>query len=108
METPIIYGDYLYSCQTDGVLSCYDAATGERKYKERLGSGGDGFTASPVASTGRLYFTSEQGSVFVVKPEPTFNVIATNQIDEVCMATPAISDGVIFFRTQGHVVAVGR
>ncbi len=108
MQTPLIYEDRLYSCHVDGVLSCFDAATGKEYYKERLGSGGEGFTASPVASSGRIYFTSEQGAVFVVKPGPEFNLLATNQMGEVCMATPAIADGVMFFRTQGHVVAVGR
>ena len=107
MQTPLIYGDYLYSCHVDGILSCYEARTGKQMYKERLGTGGDGFTASPVASEGKLYFTSEQGSVFVVKPGADFTVLATNQMGEVCMATPAISEGTIFFRTQGHVVAVG-
>jgi len=108
MQTPLIYGDYLYSCHVDGILSCYEARTGKEIYKERLGTGGEGFTASPVASEGKLYFTSEQGSVFVVKPGADFTVLATNQMSEVCMATPAISAGTIFFRTQGHVVAVGE
>jgi outer membrane protein assembly factor BamB len=107
MQTPLIYEDYLYTCQTDGVLSCYKAATGEPVYKERLGTGGEGFTASPVASEGRLYLTSEHGTVFVVKPGAEFSVLATNQMSEVCMATPAISEATLFFRTQGHVVAVG-
>jgi len=107
MQTPLVYGGYLYSCHIDGILSCYEAATGKEMYKERLGTGGEGFTASPVASEGKLYFTSEQGAVFVVKATPTFNVLATNQMKEVCMATPAISSGTIFFRTQGHVLAVG-
>jgi len=107
MQTPVICGDYLYSCHVDGVLTCFEAWTGKEKYKERLGTGGEGFTASPVASEGKLYFTSEQGSVFVVKPGPDFAVLATNQMGEVCMATPAISEGTIFFRTQGHVVAIG-
>jgi outer membrane protein assembly factor BamB len=107
MQTPLVYGDYLYSCHVDGVLSCYEARTGKQMYKERLGTGGEGFTASPVASEGKLYFTSERGAVFVVKPGPDFIVLATNQMGEVCMATPAISEGTIFFRTQGHVVAVG-
>jgi outer membrane protein assembly factor BamB len=107
METPVIYDDHLYTCQVDGVLSCYDAATGKLFYKERLGSGGDGFTASPVASAGKIYFTSEEGNVYVVQPGSEFKVLATNQMNEVCMATPAISEGTIFFRTQGHVVAVG-
>jgi outer membrane protein assembly factor BamB len=108
MQTPLVYGDYLYSCHLDGILSCYEARTGKQRYKERLGSGSDGYTASPVAAKGKLYFASEQGSVYVVKPGPQFTVLATNQMNEVCMATPAISDGTIFFRTQGHVVAVGE
>jgi outer membrane protein assembly factor BamB len=107
MQTPLVYGDYLYTCKNDGILYCFEASTGKQMYKERLGSGGDGFTASPVASEGKLYFTSEQGAVYVVKPGASFNVIATNQMGEVCMATPAISDGTLFFRTQGHLVAVG-
>jgi outer membrane protein assembly factor BamB len=106
MQTPLVYGDYLYSCHVDGILSCYEATTGKEMYKERLGTGGEGFTASPVASDGKLYFTSEQGAVFVIKPGASFNVLATNQMKGVCMATPAISDGTIFFRTQNHVVAV--
>ena len=79
----------LYTCQPTGVLSCYEAATGEQCYKERLGPGGDGFTASPVASEGRIYFASEEGSVYVVKPGANFTVMATNEMGEVCMATPA-------------------
>lgn len=108
MQTPLVYEDRLYSCHVDGVLSCFDAATGKEFYKERLGSGGEGFTASPVASNGKIYFTSEQGAVFVLKPGAEFNLMATNKMDEICMATPGISDGVIFFRTQEHVVAVAH
>ena len=107
MQTPLVYDNYLYSCHDDGVLTCYEANTGKQLYKERLGKGGQGFTASPVASQGKIYFTSEQGAVFVVKPGADFMVLATNQMHEVCMATPAISADTIFFRTQGHVVAVG-
>ncbi len=77
-------------------------------FKERLGSGGDGFTASPVASEGKIYFTSETGTVYVVKASPEFTVLATNHLGEVCMATPAISGNTLFFRTQGHVLAIGN
>src|SRR5258707_550873 len=80
MQTPLVYGDYLYSCHVDGVLSCFEARTGRQMYKERLGKGGDGFTASPVASEGQLYFTRKPGSVVVVKPNPDWTVLATNQM----------------------------
>lgn len=108
MATPLVYDGRLYSCHIDGILSCFDAAAGKLLYKERLGPGGDGFTASPVASKGKLYFSSEQGAVYVVKPGDQFNVLATNQLAEVCMASPALSEGKLFFRTQGHVVAIGQ
>jgi outer membrane protein assembly factor BamB len=106
MQTPLIYGDRLYSCHIDGILSCFEASTGKLVYKERLGSGGDGFTASPAASKGKIYFTSEQGTVYVVKPGDKFTVLATNQMGEVCMASPAISQDTIYFRTQAHVAAI--
>jgi outer membrane protein assembly factor BamB len=113
MQTPLVYGDsrftdLLYSCHTDGILSCYEPETGKQIYRERLGSGGDGFTASPVAAAESIFFTSERGAVYVVKPGPAFSVVATNQLKEVCMATPAISENVIYFRTQSHLVAVGQ
>lgn len=108
MQTPIVVGDYLYSCRDNGVLSCWTATTGERHYRERLGEGTTGFTASPVAGDGKLYFTSEEGDIFVLKPGPKFEQLANNPMGEVCMATPAIAQGLLLFRTQKHLVAVGK
>ncbi len=107
MQTPLVYGDHLYSCTDSGILSCYEAKTGKQLYRERLGTGKTGFSGSPVAGDGKLYFTSEQGETYIVKAGPTFQVTASNALGEVCMATPALSQGSIYFRTQGHVVAVG-
>jgi outer membrane protein assembly factor BamB len=102
-----VSGDYLYSCQINGILSCYEAKTGKVVYQERLGTGRTGFTASPVLADGKLYFTSEEGEVYVVQAGPEFKVLATNSMGEVCMATPAVSEGTLFFRTRGHLVAIG-
>ena len=107
MQTPIVVGDLLFCCNDAGILSCYDARTGQLHYQERLARTADGYTASIVASGDRLYCTSEQGKVIVVRAAPTFEVIATNDLGETCMATPAISDGVLFFRTRSQLVAVG-
>jgi outer membrane protein assembly factor BamB len=106
MSTPVVYGDYLYNIRTNGVLNCYRARTGERMYQARLGSGTSGFSASPVAGDGKIYFASEDGDVFVVKAGPSFQLLAANPMGEVCMASPALSKDVIYFRTQSHVVAV--
>jgi outer membrane protein assembly factor BamB len=108
MQTPIVVGGWLYACLDSGIVTCFDARTGQVFYSERLGSGGQGFTASPVASDGKLYFASETGNVFVVRATNTFSVLATNQMNETCMATPALSAGTLFVRTRGKLVAIGR
>ena len=106
MQTPIVYGDYLYSCRDNGVLSCYKTDTGERIYEKRLGRGATGFTASPVAANGKIYFTSEVGDIYVIQAGPDFKVLSTNSVGDICMATPAISEGTLFFRTRNHLIAV--
>ncbi len=108
MQTPLVYGEYLYVCRDNGALYCYDAESGKEVYSVRLGTGRTGFTASGVAAGGKIYYTSEEGDVYVVRAGKEFTVLATNAMGEVCMATPAISEGKLFYRTQGHVVAIGE
>lgn len=107
MPTPIVYGDLLYTCSNQGVLTAYNAKTGERAYQERLGGKGGAFTASPVASDGKIYLSSEDGDVFVVKAGPKYELLATNSVGEVMMASPAISDGLVIVRGHNHVFAFG-
>jgi outer membrane protein assembly factor BamB len=106
MPTPLIYGDYFYTCANQGVLSCYNARTGERLYQQRIGDKGGAYSASPVAADGKIYLSSEDGEVFVVKAGPKYELLATNPIGEVLMATPAISDGMIFVRGQHTLFAI--
>jgi outer membrane protein assembly factor BamB len=89
------------------VLGAYDVKTGARHYQARLGDGKTGFSASAVAANGRLYYTSEDGDVYVVKAGPVYELLATNPLGEVAMATPAISEGTLLFRTRNHLVAIG-
>ena len=104
--TPIVYGDYLYVCTDNGILSQYQAATGEPTFRARLGSGGS-FSASPVAADGKLYFASEDGDVFVIKAGATFELLARNAMGEVVFATPAIAGKMIVIRGQHHVFGIG-
>ncbi|MGI9015115.1 MAG: PQQ-binding-like beta-propeller repeat protein [Phycisphaerales bacterium] len=106
MQTPLVYQGVLYCCNDAGILSAFDAATGELIYRERLGGGQTGFTASGVAADGKLYFTSEVGEVYVVRPGREFEVISVNDNGELCMASPAVSEGVIYFRTRNGVLAI--
>jgi outer membrane protein assembly factor BamB len=105
--TPIVYGDYLYVCTDNGILSQYQAKTGEPTFRARLGSGG-AFSASPVAANGKVYFAGEDGDVFVIKAGPTFELLARNPIGEVIMATPAIGGKMIIIRGQNHVFGIGN
>ncbi len=106
MSTPLIYGDYLYNCRWNGVLCCYEASTGKRVYQQRLGGGTSAFTSSPVAGEGKIYITSEDGDVYIVKAGPEYEILAQNSLDGVCLATPAISEGTLFFRTKSRLIAV--
>jgi outer membrane protein assembly factor BamB len=108
MQTPIVVGDFLYACFDAGILTCFDARSGQIRYSERLASGSQGFTASPVAADGKIYVTSEIGNVFVIPASGTFSILATNSMQETCMATPAISAGTLLFRTRSKLVAVHK
>lgn len=106
MQTPICVGDWVWGCADTGVLTCFDARTGEIRYSERLASG-QGYTASPVSDGRNLFFTSETGNVFVVPATPEFGVLRLNPLGETCLATPAIADGALYFRTRHHLIAIG-
>jgi len=106
MPTPILYGDLFYICSNSGIVTCCEAATGKEVYKQRIG--GSSYTASPVAADGRIYFTTEDGEVRVIKAGPKCELLAVNKLDDYCMACPAISNGSIFFRTQHYLIAAGK
>jgi outer membrane protein assembly factor BamB len=91
----------------DSIVTCFEAQTGKIHYSERLGDATQGFTASPVAAGPNLYFTDERGEVFVVPAIDRFSVIATNQLNGICLSTPAISEGTLFFRTTEKLIAIG-
>jgi outer membrane protein assembly factor BamB len=107
MQTLIVIGDLLFSCTDSGVLTCFDARTGATNYIQRLAGSSQGFTASPVSDGRNIYFTSEQGAVFVVGASNQCTLVATNELQETCLATPAIADGNLLFRTRGKLIAIG-
>ena len=103
MQTPLVYNGYLYNLQVNGQLMCFDAITGEMKYKDSLK---EAFSASGIAADGKLYFSSEDGNIYVVEAGPAFKILAKNALKDVCMATPAISGNTLYFRTQHYLIAV--
>lgn len=106
MMSPVLYQGLLYVSKNNGVFNVFDAESGEKVYQQRLGDGTTGFTSSLVAADGKIYFSSEDGDVFVVKAGRTYELLATNPLGAYSMATPAISEGRMYFRTGAGVVAV--
>jgi len=106
MPTPIVYEDYLYLGSDRGKISCYNAQTGALEYREGLASGTVACCASPVAGDGKIFFTSEKGDVYVLEAGPRFKLLQINKMNETCMASPAISQGSLYFRTHHHLLAV--
>ena len=105
LPTPIVVGDLLYVCLNNGIITAYEAATGQRVYQHRLGQG-MAVSASPVASHGNIYVVSEDGDVHVIHAGREYKLVAVNTVGEVVLATPAISDGTILIRTDRRLVAV--
>ncbi len=107
IQTPIVVGDLLFACHETGVVTCFDAHTGSIHYSERLKGGTQGFSASPVSDGRHVYFASEMGDIYVVPAERKFSLATINPMGEICMATPALADGTLFYRTREEVVAIG-
>jgi outer membrane protein assembly factor BamB len=108
MPTPLIYSDLVYVLANNGVFDAYRLGTGEEVYRQRLPLIGSGFSASPIAADEKIYLSNEDGEILVVAAGSAFRHIATNSMNELLMATPALSDGVMYVRTSASLVAIGR
>jgi len=108
MPTPLIYKGLVYVLANNGLFDAYNLKTGEEVYRQRLAPVGNGFSASPVAADGKIYLTNEDGDMLVVSAGPEFKQIAANSIGELTMATPALSEGVMYVRTARSLFAIGR
>ena len=105
VPSPISVGDYLLAVSDDGIASCFNAATGKRHWRKRIGKR---HSAALVAAGGLVYFLSDAGVTRVVRPGTQFELIAENRIGERCYASPAISRGQIFLRSDKHLFCVGE
>ena len=104
--TPIVHEGLLYVLTDNGILSAYRVTDGTRIYQQRLAADAGGFSASPVVAAGRLYIASEDGKIYVVRTGAKYELLATNDMDEVCMATPAPVGDTLFVRTKSHLYAL--
>ena len=106
IPTPIVYRGLLYMLHNNGRLTVHEADTGELIYRERVGQAGS-YSSSPVAADGRIYFTNEEGVTTVVRAGRAYEVLETNDLGEVVMTSPAISDGLMVVRSAQHLYGLG-
>lgn len=105
VPSPIVHAGRLYVLGDQGIMTCFDVATGKALSKRRLGGN---FTASPVLAGGRLFAISEEGKVFVIREGEGCEVLSESSLGEGVMATPAICGGQAFVRTARSLVCVGH
>lgn len=108
MPTPLAYRGILYVLANNGVFDAYDLQTGAEIYRQRLPDVGSGFSASPVAADGKIYLSSEDGEVIVIRAGAEFAHLATNTMGDLLMSTPALSAGRMYIRGATTLFAVGR
>jgi outer membrane protein assembly factor BamB len=105
--SPVLDDNKYYTLTDTGMLSCFNATTGEPYYQQQRLLQADSFKASPVGAGGRLYLASENGTVTVVKMGEKFDVLATNTMaDQVFVASPVVVEGDLFLRSKTHLFCV--
>lgn len=107
MHTMLLYHGKLYNINWNGSINCFDPMTGDVIYNARLGNVRS-FIASPVASDGKIYIVDEEGILYIIGDEDTFKLLDEIPLNDICMTAPAITDGIIFFRTSRYLIAAGK
>lgn len=107
MHTLLLYKNHLYNVNWNGAIVCLDPLSGKEIYNAKLGKT-KSFIASPVASDGKIYIVDEVGTVYIIQDGDSFKLLAEIPLNDICMTAPAITDGMIIFRTQKYLVAAGK
>jgi len=103
VSSPLYFDGRVYTMKNGGLASCYDAKTGKPFYQDqRVGVGSD-FYSSAIGVDGKIYITSQTGTVIVLKAGDSFDVLSRNTLGEEVFATPAIVDGNVVVRSARHL-----
>jgi outer membrane protein assembly factor BamB len=110
IPSPLLYGEYLYLVNDmTSIATCFQAKTGKLMWQGRLGEAAkESFSASPVGVDGKVFFTNDQGQTFVLAAGPEFRLLRVNELGERTLASPALVDKRWYFRTERHLVAIGK
>jgi outer membrane protein assembly factor BamB len=108
LPTTLLYQGVLYMINDSGVLTTLDPSTGAMFKQGRLRGVADRYFASPVAADRKVFILSQSGVVTVLKAGSAQEVLAVNELDDECYATPAIADGHIYVRTRSALYSFGK
>ena len=110
VPSPLLYGEELYLINDmASIATAYDAKTGTVRWQGRLGTAArEGFSASPVVVDGKVFFTNDGGDTFVLQAGKEFKLLHVNSLGEPVLASPALVDGTWYYRTHGHLIALGK
>ncbi|HVS35774.1 MAG TPA: PQQ-binding-like beta-propeller repeat protein, partial [Gemmataceae bacterium] len=103
-SSPVVWNGLLFFTTDNGFVQCYDAKTGEQKWKDRIA--GD-YKASPIAADGRIYFLNRAGLCTVIAASDKFEKLAANSLDGDTNASPAVAGGRIYIRTSKALYCIG-
>lgn len=108
MSSPSICAGNLYVLENGGgMIRCIDAKTGKQHYRKRIPDAG-GFTSSPITSGNKVYCTDQNCKTFVLEAGPDLNVLATNDLGEMCWSSAAVAGDILLLRTVDHLYAIGQ
>ncbi|HWJ56961.1 MAG TPA: PQQ-binding-like beta-propeller repeat protein, partial [Vicinamibacterales bacterium] len=107
VPSPLVLDGLVYTIKNGGILTVLRADTGEVVKTGRVGAAPASYSASPVATGGRIYFANEDGILAVVRAGKDWSLIASNDLGEPLFATPALSDGRIYVRGQKSLFSFG-
>jgi len=108
VPSTLLYQGVLYMINDSGILLSFDPATGNVLKQGRLHGAIDKYFSSPVAADDKVYLIGQGGQVSVLKAGGDWQVLAVNELDDECYATPAIADGHIYIRTRSALYSFGK
>lgn len=110
VPSPVLYDDQLYIVNDmNAIVTSFSATSGDTQFQGRLGvARREGFSASPVALDGKVFFTNDNGETFVLRAGPEFEILHVNELGERVLASPALVGGRWYMRTETSLLAIGK
>jgi outer membrane protein assembly factor BamB len=107
--SPVLHDGKFYTLTDNGMISAFNAKTGEPYYHQQRLPKPYNFKASPIGANGKLYLASEDGDVIVLKLGEKYEVLATNTLaEQMFIASPIVVGGELFLRSQNQLFCISE